>query len=352
MALLEELAKQQAANDVVIKKVQGLLKKPSPQAENTRPLEARASPKQGVRVRQVVEKPVTEPKAAPKSQKPHDSGGPIALNASEWTKPVKLVSKAAVLKAVEQGNDIEGNVTVVKSEAEARELKALWNAATRYDPLTVLLPVAGCSSLGGYSAKVSLKRGAAPFALQDSTVVVLGDTHAAAWARQASKVEVAKFAPPAKVTIRITAPYHYRIMFRNDDRWDKITDVLSEIGKWKVCQVSQLTGGTWKWSSTNGGHQLVGHVRVHQSLADALVRKSGEKGIIITQTQVTDRPSESIRWIPKGEQDDETYFRSVVAAAAAKGQGLKYRIGKGSDLGRASRSHCAGSRGSEGLGRL
>ena len=72
--------------------------------------------------------------------------GPTALNASEWTKPVKLVSRAAVLKAVEQGSDIEGIVTVVKSEAEARELKALWNAATRYDPLIVLL-VADCKSL-------------------------------------------------------------------------------------------------------------------------------------------------------------------------------------------------------------
>ena len=169
-----------------------------------------------------------------------------------------FVFKAAVLKAVEQGSDIEGNVTVVKSEAEAGELKALWNAAARYDPLTVLLPVADCKSLGGHSAKVSLKRGAGPYALQDSTVVVLGDTHAAAWARQASMVEVAEFAPLAKVTIRISAPYHYTILFKNDDRWDKITDVLSEIGKWKVCQVSQLTGGTWKWSSTKGGHQIVG----------------------------------------------------------------------------------------------
>ena len=54
---------------------------------------------------------------------------------------------------------------------------------------------------------------------------------------------------------------------------------------------------------------------------------------MITQTQVGDRPDESIRWLPKGDQDEETYFRAALAAAAAKGQGLKYRIGKGSDLG-------------------
>ena len=65
------------------------------------------------------------------------------------------------------------------------------------------------------------------------------------------------------------------------------------------------------------------------------MRKSGEKGIMITQTQVGDRPAESIRWLPKGDQDGETYFRAAVAAAAAaaKGQGLKYCMGKGSDLG-------------------
>ena len=258
---------------------------------------------------------------------PPDKGGPISLNASEWTKPVKLVSKAAVLAAVEQGSDVEGNVTVVKSEGEARELKALWTAATRYDPLTILLLVADCKSLGGSCAKVSLKRGAGPFAVQDATIVVLGDTHAAPWARQA------KFSPPPKTTIRISAPFHYRLLFRNDDQWDSVSDVLAEIGKWKVCQVSQLTGGTWKWSSTKEGHQLVGHLRVPRALAEALLHRSGEKAIMITLTQVGDRPDESIRWFPKGDQDDETYFRAAVAAAASKGQGLKYRVGKGSDVG-------------------
>ena len=101
-------------------------------------------------------KGASQTQAAAKTKPQPPQRGPTALNASEWTKPVKLVSKAAVLKAVDQGGDVEGNVTVVKSEAEASELKALWNAATRYDPLTVLLPVADCKSLGGYSAKVSL----------------------------------------------------------------------------------------------------------------------------------------------------------------------------------------------------
>ena len=71
-----------------------------------------------------------------------------------------------------------------------------------------------------------------------------------------------------------------------------------------------------------GGHHLAGHLRVQQALADALVRKSGGKGLIITQTQVTDRPAEAMRWLPKREQDDETYFRSAVATAAAVGYPL------------------------------
>ena len=174
---------------------------------------------------------------------PPNKGGPISLNASEWTKPVKLVSKAAVLAAVEQGSDFEGNVTVVKSEGEARELKALWTAATRYDSLTIFLLVADCKSLGGYCAKVSLKRGAGPFAVQDATIVVLGDTHAAPWARQASRMEVAKFSPPPKTTIRISAPCHYRLLFRNDDQWDSVSDVLAEAGKsgkWKVAKFLNL----------------------------------------------------------------------------------------------------------------
>ena len=81
------------------------------------------------------------------------------------------------------------------------------------------------------------------------------------------------------------------------------------------------------------------------SLADALLCKSGEKGIIITQTQVADRSSEAIRWFPKGEQDDETYFRSAVAAAAAKGQGLKLRLTKSLKLAvKAGRSQPQGQR--------
>ena len=73
MALLEELAKQQAADDVVIQKVPGLLKKPPPQAANTGPLEARGPPKNGVSLRQLAEKATTEQRIAPKSQKLHDS---------------------------------------------------------------------------------------------------------------------------------------------------------------------------------------------------------------------------------------------------------------------------------------
>ena len=78
---------------------------------------------------------------------------------------------------------------------------------------------------------------------------------------------------------------------------------------------------------------MVGHVRVHQSLADAVVRKSGKKGIIITQTQVTDRPSEFIRWIPKGEQDDETYFRSRSPLRLQRGKASSTASAIGSDLG-------------------
>ena len=330
--LLGKLAQQNASDEVVVKRVQDTLLKSNARAETVGP---------ETQVPQKITSVAPKDSGGPQQQKQNHAGspaagsatGPISLNASEWTKAIKLISKATVTKAVQEGGEIDGNVVVVKSEAEAQELKALWNAASRYDPLTVLLLVADCKALGGYNTKVSVKRGAGPVVVQDVTVIVLGDTHAAPWARQASKVEVAKFAPPAKVTVRISAPYHYRVLFRNEDGWDQVKDVLAEIGKWKICQISQLTGGSWRWSTTKDGHQLVGHLRVTQKLADALVRKSGERGIMITLTNVTDRPEEIVHWVPKKDSDDETYFRAAAAAAAAKGQGLKYRIGKGSDLG-------------------
>ena len=107
------------------KRVQILLQKPPLQVESPGPREVRAPPGNGVSQRQYVGKHQQEHRASSKDQKPHDSGGPpFGMQISEWSKPVKLVAKAAVLKVVEQGNDIDGNITVVKSEAAARELKA------------------------------------------------------------------------------------------------------------------------------------------------------------------------------------------------------------------------------------
>ena len=61
--------------------------------------------------------------------------------------------------------------------------------------------------------------------------------------------------------------------------------------------------------------------------------QSGTKGIFVTETQVHQR-SERARWLPKEKSGEaEHYLRSSLEFARSRQQGLKFRMGGGSDLG-------------------
>ncbi|CAE7900186.1 unnamed protein product, partial [Symbiodinium microadriaticum] len=144
------------------------------------------------------------------------------------------------------------------------------------------------------------------------------------------------FKAPAKAMIRVVAPSHYRACCKESRRWDSPQAIVSELAQWKVegpsTQASSLTGGSWQWTKHKGSDQLIGHLRVSESLAQALAPHSGRRGIFISL--IKDQTPTRIGWIPKLEDEEpDDYLSRCSSLASGRGASLKYRCGGGNDLG-------------------
>ncbi|CAE7344986.1 Pol [Symbiodinium natans] len=234
---------------------------------------------------------------------------------------------------------LEGNCTAVQSTQELLELQDTWLAFDCKQPLTVLATGEARGSRGCCLARASLRRGplSAGFSCEEVGVLVLGEEGYAPKLKPASKVALSKFKAPAKALIRIVAPSHYRACCKESRQWDSPQAIVSEMAQWKVegpsTQASSLTGGNWQWTKHKGSDQLIGHLKVSESLAQALAPHSGRRGIFISLIKDLKTPAR-IGWTPKHEDEEpDDYLSRCSSFASARGASLKYRCGGGNDLG-------------------
>ena len=280
------------------------------------------------------------PSPAPVSRAPSQQGRQVlGINSSEWTNNPIFLHRKTVLEVIQDGRMLEGNCTAVQSTQELLELQDTWLAFDCKQPLTVLATGEARGSRGCCLARASLRRGplSAGFSCEEVGVLVLGEEGYAPKLKPASKVALSKFKAPAKALIRIVAPSHYRACCKESRQWDSPQAIVSEMAQWKVegpsTQASSLTGGNWQWTKHKGSDQLIGHLKVSESLAQALAPHSGRRGIFISLIKDLKTPAR-IGWTPKHEDEEpDDYLSRCSSFASARGASLKYRCGGGNDLG-------------------
>ena len=98
--------------------------------------------------------------------------------------------------------------------------------------------------------KLSVKRAKSRIAKLDTFLTAwrLGDESKCPCISQAKKTDFKNFTPTPKVTVRFTAPQHFRLAFTDGFGDQKPIDTIMEIANWHVVVfTAQLTGGSWKW---------------------------------------------------------------------------------------------------------
>ena len=73
----------------------------------------------------------------------------------------------------------------------------------------------------------------------------IGNAGAAPSVKPAKSIDVAKYQPPAKVTVRVAAPYDYRQLFR--DTWDTAPSVVTELAQCQSGPVAAFRRGQCNW---------------------------------------------------------------------------------------------------------
>ena len=173
-----------------------------------------------------------------------------AVKQSEWAATPVFIPKGKVLGAVSAGSNPEGNVTFVRTLNDFWEIRDLWKATKCHFGLTVIVEQSGAND-GGLPAKLSVKRGPGPLKPEPFSIFYLGDLATSPRPKPPVTTNLRQFQPQPKVTIRISAPAHYREPFLESETWDTARSILLELAQWRLAPASTFTGGTWTWNRTN-----------------------------------------------------------------------------------------------------
>eukprot|EP00438_Fugacium_kawagutii_P036265 Skav227727 [mRNA] locus=scaffold3499:3141:6572:- [translate_table: standard] len=269
----------------------------------------------------------------PQSQPQIAQGPPIsAVNPGEWSMTMKLIHKKAYIQQIADGKQCECNLVCIRNLDDFWEIQDMRKAMECFSPISVLIdgkvPLAE-----GRHVKVSVKRGQSRMKLEELTFACLGLASLAPKPRDPKTINLQKYQPDPKVSIRVCALAHYREAFLPQGEWDRAKSILIEMASWQVTPVSTIVGGTWEWKKVDKCHTLVGHLRVSPKVAAALESQSGKRAIFVTTTGVGRRP-EKVKWLKKPvSMTSDNYLRESMNEAISRNQSWKFQMGGGSDLG-------------------
>ena len=239
----------------------------------------------------------------------------------------ELTQKRKALEVLTAGQELETNLIPVQTFDDYLEIRDLCRALRIWPPVTVLIEHIGRVDTGKL-VQVAARRGHGPMKPMSFVMMHLTYDELCPQPIPSVKVDLQSHKPPAKTTIRITAPSHYRKSFLPIKTQDDISIVISETATWQKGPLSALTGGTWAWSTIGKSEQLVGHLRVSPALAKILTAQSGTKGIFVTETQVHQR-SKRARCLPKEKSGEaEHYLRSSPEFARRSAAGSQILHGR------------------------
>ena len=154
-------------------------------------------------------------------------GNIASFTPGEWTSPPKITQVSQVLGALADAKDLPGKLVVIKEEHQLQELLDMWAATSSKAPLTVIFDGDPQKESEGTKIKMSVKRAKSLIAkLETLTAWRLGDEAKCPWISQAKKTDFKNFKPTPKVTVRFTAPQHFRLAFTDGFGDQKPIDII------------------------------------------------------------------------------------------------------------------------------
>eukprot|EP00438_Fugacium_kawagutii_P019168 Skav219357 [mRNA] locus=scaffold76:500390:505839:- [translate_table: standard] len=252
--------------------------------------------------------------------------------ASEWQHTPKLTTAEKLLEAISNGNDLPGNIAEV-SEQQCQDIIDSWQAFEPTGSFTLFWQ--GSTPPAEYSTRRvrAQLQGSSQFAPTQLVLRTFGNNNCP-FPKAATTAKIPQdLATENRCFIRITAPQHFRQIFRSNSKPDEPSHILAEISSWQLpaATLGQLTGGEWQRLWTKQGNHIQGHIKVRNALAEQLLQKSGHKAIFFTKTGAREGQSK-VQWHKRQQAEtDEDYYRRV--ADLAGGSAIRFRTGGAADLG-------------------
>lgn len=263
----------------------------------------------------------------PQQQQRHIQG----FITSEWQHIPELTTAEMLLDAISNGKDLPGNIAEV-DEQQCEDITDAWQAFEPSEGFTLFWQGNTPPAEGSTRRVRAQLLGNSQFVPTQLVLRSFGTNCPFPKAATMAKIPQ-DLATQGRCFLRITAPQHFRQVFRSSNKPDEPSQILAEISNWQLpaATLGQLTGGDWQRLWTKQGNHIQGHIKVRNALAEQLLKKSGHKAIFFTKTGAREGQSK-VQWHKRQQEEtDEDYFRRV--ANLASGSAIRFRTGGATDLG-------------------
>ena len=257
-----------------------------------------------------------------------------SLRPLDWSPavPPKLVPFGRIKQCLQQGEKINGNLVEIWSPDHIRELQTLWDVYSQPSILTAMLCGSAKDFEGVLHTRVSLVRGQSGTTLENVGLLQISKDRGP-WVHQAVSVPMEKVPQVQRVTVRVAAPFNFRIPFLSDPtKPDSATFIIETLASLASKPVADFLGARWSQQDKQGISQLVAFLRLKPDVATKLVSLSGSKGLFISRVDPKNPSVEKPFWVPRNaSESDETYHRRVCSLQVQRQQPVIHRFGKTGD---------------------
>ena len=205
----------------------------------------------------------------------------VALSAAEWDQAPQVTSLFVVRKALEQGDQLPGNIMVTQDPRQWYELRDLFAAHGVHEEFTFACPASPQSLAPAIAVwwrspkqsqrpnriKLDILQMSASQVPNQGPLTILP-------IKRTSENEIC--------TLRVSAPATFRACVPTQGSKDSPQVVVEEWARLLDVRTTPLTGGHWQSTQDQTGAVLVGYLRVPKELAEKAVRLSGCRALFAT----------------------------------------------------------------------
>ena len=284
------------------------------------------------RPRQVTLKPETKEDKTQTPKQHRSEVKPLLLLLSALPNGIKPLKSHPSSRALEQGDQLPGNIMVTQDPRQWYELRDLFAAHGVHEEFTFACPaspqsLAPAIAVWWRSPKQSQRPNRIKLDIHQMSASPGPEP------RPPNQVPIKRTSENEICTLRVSAPATFRACVPTQGSKDSPQVVVEEWARLLDVRTTPLTGGHWQSTQDQTGAVLVGYLRVPKELAEKAVRLSGCRALFATIV-AKGAGHEPIRWIDRDRNvSDENYYRFCLSQAEAQGKPLIFRTGGGKNLG-------------------